>query len=117
MINTNDEIPKQTKNVFFNKKVNTYERFTIPHPGWTKPPTCSNIVRRMRADWVVSHLFGKSPSISIRELKKNGYPLNKVVSLVWGAGEQDMIAAGWDTAQGYLGMHFAGVGQGDHPDV
>jgi len=47
--------------------------------------------------------------VSIKELKKNGFPLDKVVSLVWGAGEEDMKTAGWDTAQGYLGMQFAGV--------
>jgi branched-chain amino acid transport system substrate-binding protein len=90
--------------------------FAVPPPGVEMASQVLDIVRRMRADWVVSHLFGKSPSISIRELKKNGYPLNKVVSLVWGAGEQDMIAAGWDTAQGYLGMHFAGVGR-DFPVI
>jgi branched-chain amino acid transport system substrate-binding protein len=39
-----------------------------------------------------------------------------VLSLVWGAGEEDMRAAGWDTAQGYLGMQFAGVGR-DFPVI
>jgi branched-chain amino acid transport system substrate-binding protein len=38
------------------------------------------------------------------------------VSLVWGAAEVDIDAAGWDTAQGYLGMQFAGVGQ-DFPVI
>jgi branched-chain amino acid transport system substrate-binding protein len=90
--------------------------FAVPPPGVEMASQVLDIVRRMRADWVVSHLFGKSPSISIREFKKNGYPLNKVVSLVWGAGEEDMIAAGWDNAQGYLGMQFAGVGK-DFPVI
>ncbi len=90
--------------------------FAVPQPGVEMASQVLDIVRRMRADWVVAHLFGKSPSISIREFKKNGYPLNKVVSLVWGAGEEDMIAAGWDNAQGYLGMQFAGVGK-DFPVI
>jgi branched-chain amino acid transport system substrate-binding protein len=90
--------------------------FAVPPPGVEMASQVLDIVRRMRADWVVAHLFGKSPSISIREFKKNGYSLNKVVSLVWGAGEEDMIAAGWDNAQGYLGMQFAGVGK-DFPVI
>jgi branched-chain amino acid transport system substrate-binding protein len=90
--------------------------FAIPPPGVEMASAVLDITRRMRADWVVAHLFGKSPAISIKEFKKNGFPLDKVVSLVWGAGEMDMTAAGWDTAEGYLGMHFAGVGR-DFPVI
>ncbi|MFQ5897805.1 MAG: ABC transporter substrate-binding protein [Candidatus Methylomirabilia bacterium] len=85
--------------------------FAVPSPGVEMASQVLDITRRMRAKWVVSHLFGKSPSISIKEFKKNGYPLDHVISFVWGAGEHDMIAAGWDTAQGYLGMQFASVGR------
>src|SRR5262245_13952908 len=70
----------------------------------------------MRADWVVGHLAGNAPSVSMKELKKQGFPLNKVLSLVWGVGEEDMQVAGWDTAQGYLGLQFAGVGR-DFPVI
>jgi branched-chain amino acid transport system substrate-binding protein len=90
--------------------------FAVPPPGVEMASQVLDITRRMRADWVVSHLFGKSPSVSIREFKKNGFPLDKVISLVWGAGESDMVSAGWDTAQGYLGLHFAGVGR-DFPVI
>lgn len=94
-------------------KLEKYEcrTFAVPPPGVEMASAVLDITRRMRADYVVSHLFGKAPSISIKELKKNGYPLNKVISFVWGAGEHDMVAAGWKTAQGYLGLQFAGVGR------
>jgi branched-chain amino acid transport system substrate-binding protein len=85
--------------------------FAVPPPGVEMSSQVLDITRRMRPDWVVGHLFGKAPSISIKEFRKNGFPLDKVVSLVWGAGEEDMQVAGWDTAQGYLGMQFAGVGR------
>jgi branched-chain amino acid transport system substrate-binding protein len=75
-----------------------------------------DITRRMRPEWVITHLFGKAPSVSIKEFRKNGFPLDKVISLVWGAGEEDMQVAGWETAQGYLGMQFAGVGR-DFPVI
>jgi branched-chain amino acid transport system substrate-binding protein len=92
--------------------------FAVPPPGVEMAAAVLDIARRFRADYVVSHLFGKSPAISIKELKKNGYPLDQVVSLVWGAGEMDMIAAGCDRggADGYLAMHFAGVGR-DFPVI
>jgi branched-chain amino acid transport system substrate-binding protein len=38
-----------------------------------------------------------------------------VVSLVWGASEADVAGAGgWDVAEGYNGLQFAGVGS-DYP--
>ncbi|MGH7320126.1 MAG: ABC transporter substrate-binding protein [Candidatus Rokuibacteriota bacterium] len=85
--------------------------FAVPEPGIEMAAQVLDITRRLKADWVLSHLFGRGPSVSIKELKKNGFPMDKVVSFVWGSGEADMIAAGWDTAQGYLGMQFAGVGR------
>ena len=92
--------------------------FAVPPPGVEMAASILDIARRFRADYVVSHLFGKAPAISIKEFKKNGYPLNQIVSLVWGAGEMDMIASGCDKggADGYLAMHFAGVGR-DFPVI
>jgi branched-chain amino acid transport system substrate-binding protein len=74
-----------------------------------------DIAQRYRADFVITHLFGRSPSVSIKELKRVGYPLKKVVAMVWGASEADIIAAGGFTvAEGYNAMQFAGVGT-DYP--
>jgi branched-chain amino acid transport system substrate-binding protein len=89
----------------------TCRTFAVPSPGVEMAAQVLDITRRMKADWVITHLFGKSPSISIKEFKKNGFPLDRVIGMVWGSGEADMVAAGWDTAQGYLGMQFAGVGR------
>jgi branched-chain amino acid transport system substrate-binding protein len=90
--------------------------FAVPAPGVEMSSQVLDITRRMRPEWVVTHLFGKAPAVSIKEFRKNGFPLDKVISLVWGAGEEDMQVAGWDTAQGYLGMQFAGVGR-DFPII
>ena len=38
------------------------------------PPAVLDITRRMRAEWVVSHLFGKAPAISIREFRQERLP-------------------------------------------
>src|SRR5712691_5390741 len=85
--------------------------FAVPAPGVEMASQVLDITRRMRADWVVGHLFGNAPAVSIREFKKHGFPLHRVVSLFAGAGEEDMKVAGWDTAQGYLGIHLTGVGR------
>ncbi len=85
--------------------------FAVPSPGLEMGPQVIDITRRFKADWVVAHLFGRAPSVSIKELRKSGFPLDRVVSFVWGAGEADAKAAGWADAQGYLGMQFASVGR------
>jgi len=85
--------------------------FAVPPPGLEMGPQVIDIARRFHADWVVTHLFGRAPSVSIKELKKNGFALHRVVSLVWGSGEPDVEAAGWDVAQGYLGLQFTSIGR------
>jgi branched-chain amino acid transport system substrate-binding protein len=94
----------------------TCRTFAVPPPGVEMASQVLDITRRMRADYVISHLFGKAPAISMKEFRKSRFPLDRILSLVWGAGEADMTAAGWDTAQGYLGLHFAGVGR-DYPVI
>jgi branched-chain amino acid transport system substrate-binding protein len=74
-----------------------------------------DIAQRFRADFVIGHLFGGAPGVSIKEFKRVGYPLRKVVSLVWGAAEVNIEAGGgFGAAEGYYAMQFAGVGK-DYP--
>jgi branched-chain amino acid transport system substrate-binding protein len=85
--------------------------FAVPPPGVEMGAQALDIAQRYRADFVIAHLFGRSPSVSIKDLKRVGYPLRKVVSFVWGASEADVEAAGgWAVAEGYNAMQFAGVG-------
>jgi len=89
--------------------------FAVPPPGVEMGAQVLDIAQRYRADFVIAHLFGRSPSVSIKELKRVGYPLRKVVSFVWGSAEADILAAGgFAVAEGYAGLQFAGVGT-DHP--
>jgi branched-chain amino acid transport system substrate-binding protein len=85
--------------------------FAVPPPGVEMGAQVLDIAQRFRADFVIAHLFGRSPSVSIKELKRIGYPLRKVVSFVWGASEADIEAAGgMGVAEGYNALQFAGVG-------
>ena len=89
--------------------------FAVPPPGVEMGAQVLDIAQRYRADYVITHLFGRSPSVSIKELKRVGFPLRKVVGMVWGAAEADVEAAGgWAVAEGYNAMQFAGVGT-DYP--
>ena len=89
--------------------------FAVPSPGLEVGAQVLDIAQRYRADFVIAHLFGRAPSASIKEFKRVGYPLSKVVSFVWGSTDSDIEAAGgFGVAEGYYTMHFAGVGT-DYP--
>ena len=91
-------------------------RFPVRPPGVEMASEAAGIARDVGADWVVGSLFGKSPAVSIRELRRAGFPLNRVISFVWGSGDADVEAAGWDIAQGYLGLQWAALGR-SHPII
>src|SRR5207237_277968 len=89
--------------------------FAVPPPGVEMGAQVLDIAQRFRADFVIAHLFGGAPSVSIKEFKRVGYPLRKVVSFVWGAAEANIDGAGgFGVAEGYYCMQFAGVGT-DYP--
>jgi branched-chain amino acid transport system substrate-binding protein len=89
--------------------------FAVPPPGVEMGAQVLDIAQRFKADFVIGHLFGGAPSVSIKEFKRVGYPLRKFVSFVWGAGEANIEGAGgFGVAEGYYVMQFAGVGT-DYP--
>jgi branched-chain amino acid transport system substrate-binding protein len=89
--------------------------FAVPPPGVEMGAQVLDIAQRFKADFVIGHLFGGAPSVSIKEFKRVGYPLRKFVSFVWGSGEANIEGAGgFAVAEGYYVMQFAGVGQ-DYP--
>ena len=85
--------------------------FAVPPPGVEMGAQVLDIAQRFRADFVIGHLFGGAPSVSIKEFKRVGYPLRKFVSFVWGSAEANIEAAGgFAAAEGYYAMQFAGRG-------
>ena len=91
------------------------KEFAVPPPGVEMGAQVLDIAQRFRADFVISHLFGGAPAVSIKELKRVGYPLKKVIGFVWASAEANIEAAGgFGVAEGYYTMQFAGVGS-DYP--
>jgi branched-chain amino acid transport system substrate-binding protein len=89
--------------------------FAVPPPAVEMGAQALDIAQRFKPDFVIAHLFGAGPSASIKELKRAGYPLRKVVSFVWGSAEDNINGAGgMGVAEGYYTMQFAGVGS-DYP--
>jgi branched-chain amino acid transport system substrate-binding protein len=99
------------------QKVEGYElrTFAVPPPGVEMGAQVLDITQRFRPDFVIAHLFGRSPSVAIKEFKRAGFPLSKVMGLVWASAEADIEAAGgWQIAEGYHTLQFAGAGD-DYP--
>ena len=89
--------------------------FAVPPPGVEMGAQVLDIAQRYRADFVITHLFGRAPVGLHQGAEAVGYPLKKVVAFVWGASEADIEAAGgFAAAEGYYAMQFAGVGS-DYP--
>ncbi|PJK30836.1 ABC transporter substrate-binding protein, partial [Minwuia thermotolerans] len=87
------------------------QEFPVPSPGIEMDNQARDIARRFRADFVITHLFGRAPSVSMQALRRAGYPLEQVVSFVWGQSEADIEAGGgYAENVGYNGIQFAGVG-------
>ncbi|MEQ9124556.1 MAG: ABC transporter substrate-binding protein, partial [Alphaproteobacteria bacterium] len=92
-----------------------YREFAVPPPGVEMGPQILDITRRYRADFVIAQLFGRAPSVAIKEFKRSGFPMDKIIGFVWAGSEGDIAAAGgWEVADGYNTIHFAGVGS-DYP--
>jgi branched-chain amino acid transport system substrate-binding protein len=90
-------------------------QFAVPPPGVEMGAQVLDIAQRFRADFVIAHLFGGAPAVAIKELKRTGYPLRKVIGFVWASAEANIEAAGGFAAcEGYYTMQFAGVGT-DYP--
>jgi branched-chain amino acid transport system substrate-binding protein len=85
--------------------------FAVPPPGIEVGAQVLDIAQRYRPDFVIAHLFGRAPGAAIKAFKGAGYPLSKIVGLVWASSEADILAGGgFVAAEGYHAMQFAGAG-------
>src|SRR3984893_994154 len=57
--------------------------FAVPPPGVEMGAQALDITQRYKPDFIINRLFGRSPSVAIKEYKRLGYPLSKGIGLVW----------------------------------
>ena len=85
--------------------------FGVPSPGLEMAAQVLDITSRFKPDFIIAHLFGRAPSVAIKEFKSKGFPLSKIVGLAWAGAEADIVAAGgFGVAEGYNTLQYAGVG-------
>ena len=72
-------------------------------------------VKDKNPDYVISHLFGRTPALSLQAADKVGLPREKMISLVWGLAE-DEIKVAQQAAEGYRGLQIA-AHPNDNPDA
>jgi branched-chain amino acid transport system substrate-binding protein len=74
------------------------------------PPPCAEAssqmlqIQRLNPDFVISHLFGKGPALTVGERAKLGMKAT-MISLVWGFSEDEVNVNG-PAAEGYMGVNF-----------
>jgi len=74
------------------------------------PPPCAEAssqmlqISKLNPDFVISHLFGKGPALTVKERAKLGMKA-PLISLVWGFSEDEINVGGPD-AEGYMGVNF-----------
>ncbi len=76
--------------------------FAVPPPGVEMGAQVLDITQRYRPDFVIAHLFGRSPSVAIKEFKRNGYPLSKVARPRLGLGRGRHPRGRWICGRGRL---------------
>lgn len=83
--------------------------FPYPSPGTEQSATWTQ-VRRFRPDWIVIWGAGGGQSVSVREALRNGFPADRIVSVIWLA-EKDMQVVGPAQAKGVLRFEAAVPGR------
>jgi len=91
-----------------------FQSFAFPSPGTEQSATWAQ-VRRFRPDWVLLWSAGPSQSVGVREAIRNGFPLDRLVSVIW-LDEKDMNIVGAAQARGVKRFEAAVPGR-EHPVV
>jgi branched-chain amino acid transport system substrate-binding protein len=87
-----------------------FRTFGVPAPGVEMGAQVTDITGRYKADWVIGHMFGRAPSVALKELYRKGFPLDHYLAFVWADCETDIAAAGEELSKGMLGIQYTGMG-------
>ena len=86
--------------------------FPFPLPG-NDQASAWTLIRRFNPDWIISWSIGPMHVVASREMKRNGIPMDKYISVNW-LNEVDLANIGADAAKGLKRATNVTGGQ-DHP--
>jgi branched-chain amino acid transport system substrate-binding protein len=96
-----------------------YDLLLLPvdHPGQEQKATWLQI-RRKKPDWVFMSGWGVMNQVAIKEAAAINFPTEKFIGNWWSSTESDVLPTG-DSAKGYKGTNFHGVGAdwGAHDEI
>lgn len=72
-------------------------------------------VKSRDPDFLLTHLFGAPPALSMKAAQKVGFPATRMYSFVWGGGQYDFTVAG-PASEGYFNLQFTAE-PSDNPDA
>ena len=77
--------------------------------------TILNTIKEKNPDYIMSHLVGRLPSLSLQAADKVGFPRDRMISIVWGFSE-DEVEITKQAAEGYRGLQFTAL-LSDNPEA
>lgn len=93
----------------------TIRHFPVAPPAIDQKAQWLDIVRRYKADWVISRNWGVSCTVPLREASRLGFPRDHIIGVWWCGSEEDVRPAG-PAAKDYITGNFHGVGR-DFPII
>jgi len=86
--------------------------FPYPLPG-NDQASAWTLIRRFKPDWIINWGFSSMHVVASREMKRNGIPMDKYISVNW-LNEVDLANIGFDAAKG-LKRGSNVIGGQNHP--
>ncbi len=86
--------------------------FPYPLPG-NDQASAWTLIRRFKPDWIINWGFSSMHVVASREMKRNGIPMDKYISVNW-LNEADLANIGFDAAKG-LKRGSNVIGGQNHP--
>ncbi len=72
-------------------------------------------IKEKNPDYIISHVSGRLPALSLQAAEKVGFPRENILSFVWGISE-DEIEVARQAAEKYRGLQFAALWS-DNPEA
>lgn len=81
------------------------EHFSINPSTGTEQQGIWLHIRRIKADWVILRGYGAMNPTALKEARRSGFPVNRIIGSAWTGSEEDVVPAG-KAAKGFIAPSF-----------